>query len=196
MIFTFLALLSSINCQKIGPEDCKLLKAEKYLACVMCADNRHKKTIFNTSNPSLNVSDYSTSKVAFENIYNSSLWGTQGGGSGTGSHKDVSLITGYLIRYIVFKYNIISFMDAPCGAVWDSWMSETLMSLLKDIPCFTYQGIDVVSSVVNLNRFAFRNNTDHVSFTTGDVSSIIASPLPKNYDMILSRDALQHSVLS
>jgi hypothetical protein len=117
LIFTFLAVLSFTNCQKTGPEDCKLLKAEKYLACVMCADNRHKNALAIPSNPSLDVSKNSSSKVVFENIYNSSLWGIVGGGSGTGSHKDVSLITGYLTRYIVFKYNIISFMDAPCGAV-------------------------------------------------------------------------------
>jgi hypothetical protein len=51
LIFTFLAVLSFINCLKTGPEDCKLLKAEKYLACVMCADNRHKNALTIPSNP-------------------------------------------------------------------------------------------------------------------------------------------------
>jgi len=101
-------------------------------------------------------------------------------------------------------------LDAPCGGVHSSWMNSTLKKVKETIPCFSYMGVDVVSSVITKNHESFSQHSDWVHFSELDLSiyeqksmsnffinrnksNNEISSLPKNFfQLILSRDALQH----
>lgn len=127
----------------------------------------------------------------FNKVYSSKIWGNEGGGSGTGSDPDYAASTIHVLRLIIYKYGITRLLDAPCGGVSDSWMRYCLSAISEDLPCFKYHGVDVVSSVINKNIEQFKNASNWVSFTIMDITSGLED-LPIGYDMILSRDALQH----
>ena len=104
-------------------------------------------------------------------------------------------------------------LDAPCGGVHSSWMNGTLRKLKENVPCFTYLGVDVVPSVVQKNQESFSKQSSWVRFAEMDLSSSYSSSpssyginrnassgagnvqirsLPSGFQLILSRDALQH----
>lgn len=128
---------------------------------------------------------------AFTQIYDDLVWGSVGGGSGGGSDTEFAKVTGYLLHFILLKYGLKSILDAPCGGVSGSWTHIAIMSIKKTIPCFRYHGTDVVQSVININLETFNKYRSWVDFSVQDLSSNRTS-LPSGYDLILSRDALQH----
>ena len=81
-----------------------------------------------------------TNTDAFNKIYDTDVWGSEGGGSGSGSDKNYAKAAGYIVQLILMKYGLRSMLDAPCGAVHSSWMSDAVISTQKAIPCFRYHG--------------------------------------------------------
>ena len=61
-------------------------------------------------------------------------------------------------------------LDAPCGGVHSSWMNSTLKKVKETIPCFSYMGVDVVSSVITKNHESFSQHSDWVHFSELDLS--------------------------
>jgi len=136
------------------------------------------------------VANSSVNTVAFTHIYDAHVWGEEGGGSGGGSDADYARVAGYLLQLILLKHGLVSLLDAPCGGVSDSWTKKAIFDIKKIIPCFRYHGTDVVQSVIDKNRMAF-GGLDWVSFSQQDLSAWNLN-LVSGYDVILSRDALQH----
>lgn len=140
----------------------------------------------------LNIS-FTENKKLFDEIYEKRVWGTGGGGSGDGSMASLAVVTSQILRLVAFKYNILSVIDAPCGHAAYSWTAVALSHLFQEIPCFVYHGIDVVDSIIlsNLKYFSADVRTNRISFATMDLSAEDAV-LPRGFDLIFSRDALQH----
>jgi hypothetical protein len=94
---------------------------------------------------------------------------------------------------VLLKYSVDSLLDAPCGGVHSSWTGILLPKIKKEIPCFRYHGVDIVASVIRNNTKTFQAPIfrDWVKFSEVDLSSA-DSTLPTGYDMIFSRDAMQH----
>ena len=137
-----------------------------------------------------NTSKNSSSVRAFNKIYDSGIWGADGGGSGSGSSEEAGAAAKREINNLIFNYKVTRFIDAPCGAVHSSWMKKTVLEIKEKLPCFHYRGADVVQSVIDQNIIKLSNYSSWMAFAQMDLSASTAL-LPKG-DMILSRDALQH----
>jgi 23S rRNA G2445 N2-methylase RlmL len=102
----------------------------------------------------------------------------------------------------MLKYKLTKLLDAPCGAAMNSWMFTAIQQLKSDIPKFQYYGVDVVGSVIEANRqkAATEIQGNYIQFHRVDLSATstpasftsTTSRLPADYDLLLSRDALQH----
>jgi len=73
-----------------------------------------------------------------------------------------------------------------------AWMPLLLNNLSNEIIDFKYHGIDIVESIINASKFKY-SKKNNWKFSVIDVSK---QELPKNYDLIFSRDALQHLPLN
>mmetsp|Transcript_13029 Transcript_13029/g.13088 ORF Transcript_13029/g.13088 Transcript_13029/m.13088 type:complete len:312 (-) Transcript_13029:159-1094(-) len=181
-------------------ENCKNMSLSSptqisFMACILCrsstvtdikSPNRFLRGMSIQSNSSIKPS----TEDEFSYIYANQKWGRDGGGSGGGSDPEKARGTITILRTILYKYGVTRLLDAPCGAVSHSWMSLTLNHLHSDMSCFRYHGVDVVPMVIERNKDAFKDQS-WASFTQMDLSNQKSS-LPIGYDMILSRDALQH----
>jgi hypothetical protein len=79
-------------------------------------------------------------------------------------------------------------LDAPCGAM--VWMPILLRRLsIETNQTFRYHGVDIVESVINASIEKFQNYSKEWQFSVLDFTQ---QELPANYDLIFSRDALQH----
>ena len=129
-----------------------------------------------------------------------------GGGSGDGSTELGGVGASRILFGLVMALNVSSMIDAPCGAM--VWQRSLLNQLLHNRRAFRYLGIDVVSSVIAANRHRFQNtswsakknatrfNPDfRIAFERADLASSSWS-VPRGYDLIFSRDALQHNKLA
>lgn len=125
-------------------------------------------------------------KNRFDEIYKTFFWSSAGGGSGTGSTVEYTKMTRDIIYNVVIKYSIKSILDLPCGAM--VWMPLLLKNLTNLNTQFKYHGIDIVESVVNKSIKKYQNYKNWkfsvMDFTRGN--------LPPDYDLIISRDVLQH----
>jgi hypothetical protein len=167
---------------------------------MVCAveKNKHKSAqsfgILN-SRTSLRTNSSNENQVAFDRIYSDQTWSAMGGGSGVGSDPDFAQGAGHILQLVVSKYAISSLLDAPCGAVSNSWTRIALQKIRNDIPCFRYHGIDVANTIIQRNIANFSHDHPWATFSTVDLSTATlsrSSLMPKGFDMILSRDALQH----
>jgi len=122
----------------------------------------------------------------FETIYRENFWGPHGGGSGQGSRLENTVVAKMIITDVVRRYNITRMLDAACGGML--WMPDLLQNLTAQIPGFQYMGVDVVHTLVVKHRQTFANHSNW-RFLTCDFS---ACNLPYDYELIFSRDALQH----
>lgn len=82
------------------------------------------------------------------------------------------------------------------GAVHSSWTREFLLRVHKVVPCFKYHGVDAAASVITKNKETF-DSMKWVSFSHMDLADVTAGRTRdfhkhSRYDIILSRDALQH----
>lgn len=123
----------------------------------------------------------------FSDIYKTNYWdGGAGKGSGVGSEIGATERTRPQLEAFIYKHMVTKFLDAPCGS--SNWWPPLLANIRKTIPCFQYRGLDIVPHVVANNSWRFQDDP-LTTFGVGDVSM---GPLPKGYDAILSRDAMQH----
>jgi len=158
------------------------------LGCFLCSPKMNM--IAKKFNYSRRLIEPSPSEV-FSKIYSVEAWGPDGGGSGGGSTIEYAVVAHQILQLLTYKYNVKNFIDAPCGHVAQSWMRHTLLSLRQQIPCFHYYGVDVASKIIDDNIKSFGESHSWIKFLLVDLSSANAS-LPIGYDMIFSRDALQH----
>jgi hypothetical protein len=171
-----------------------------FIGCMVCsAETRSHKSYESYSIPnsktSLRTNSSNENQIAFDRIYSDQTWTALGGGSGVGSDPDFAQGAGHILQLVVYKYGISSLLDAPCGAVSNSWTRLALQRIRNDIPCFRYHGVDVAKSIVQRNIANFSNENPWATFSTVDLSTATLSKsslIPKGFDMILSRDALQH----
>ena len=175
-------------------QSCMQYHADNYMGCLLCSMSSKLPELATDAgiagNSSLKSSVVSNVSKAFTQIYDAEVWSSAGGGSGHGSSDMCGTTVRQILRLLLFKYQILSVIDAPCGAVHSSWMRSTIYLMRTDVPCFRYLGVDVVDSVVRKNAEAFQG-LDWAAFRSVDLSSA-SSTLPQHYDLIHSRDALQH----
>lgn len=88
-----------------------------------------------------------------------------------------------LLLETVKKLGVQAMIDAPCGAM--VWMPLVLEHLPPD---FRYLGLDITRSVIQANRVKFASKPNW----RFDVADLSASALPRGYDLVFTRDALQH----
>ena len=72
----------------------------------------------------------------------------------------------------------------------NSYISIISYDFETELMCNHDTGVDVVSSVIDKNKVKF-NDLEWMKFSSQDLSSWTEN-LPNGYDLILSRDALQH----
>ena len=124
---------------------------------------------------------------SFQRIYNNKEWdGGAGRGSGVVSEISSTARTRPILEAFIYKHMIGRFLDAPCGSA--NWMPPLLENIRQVIPCFEYRGLDIVPHVVSNNSYRFREDR----LTTFGVGDVTVGPVPKGFDVILSRDAMQH----
>jgi hypothetical protein len=126
-------------------------------------------------------------KKVFEEIYKFRKWTNSGDGSGIGSSIDYTENARNIIFKVIQKYKLNSILDAPCGSM--SWMPILLKNLSILNSNFKYHGLDIVESVITKSNLKYGKENKNWLFSVYDVSE---GDLPSNYDLILSRDALQH----
>ena len=136
-------------------------------------------------------------KREFNEIYAGGYWGdkkSQGhGGSGSGSTIKYTVNARNILYTVIRKYNIESMLDAPCGSM--SWMPVLLRNLSQITnKRFRYHGIDVVETIVRKSQIKYANKRLYPNWRMS-VVDFSRQPVPNGYDLIFSRDALQHLTL-
>jgi len=126
----------------------------------------------------------------FKAIYEKRVWGREGRGSGAGSDPAFAMGCAHVLFHVVLSLNISSVVDAPCGGM--AWQELLIPMLKHNVPRLRYLGVDVVSGVVQGNRARFQQ-WPHVTFQQQDLAE---QRLPRGYELIFSRDALQHGTLT
>jgi len=84
------------------------------------------------------------------------------------------------------RYNINSMLDSSCGSM--HWMPLVLREVAASRPNFKFMGTDVTCNLTanHTKRFA---NESNWRFACIDYAN---QPLPRDYQLIWSRDSLQH----
>lgn len=122
----------------------------------------------------------------FNRIYAALEWSSMGGGSGDGSTLNATQRLRHILPQLIAKYNISSMIDTSCGSM--HWMPHVLATVKSWSPNFKFHGSDVVCNLTDRHPKTFVDEP-HWSFGCLDFAN---EPLPKGYDLIWSRDALQH----
>jgi hypothetical protein len=125
-------------------------------------------------------------QAAFTHTYESFAWGNVGGGSGAGSTVQFTVSLRAVLAKFIKENKVTSMYDAPCGAM--EWTKVFLRDIRLAVPGFKYRGVDVVAHVVAANQNTFANDP----LTEIDVGDMTSDPVPGGFDMVFSRDALQH----
>jgi hypothetical protein len=131
-------------------------------------------------------------KLMFDLIYEKSVWTDEGGGSGPGSTIEFTRNCRQILIDVILEYSIKSMLDAPCGSFL--WMPLMLRNVSAKLAAekgirFKYHGVDVVEKVINESKARYANETRDWEFSVCDFSQ---QDLPNGYELIFSRDALQH----
>lgn len=144
-----------------------------------------------------------TPDTVFSRIYSTLRWSADGGGSGTGSTVSATATLRAYLEMLVYRHQVTRVLDAPCGS--SHWWPELLARLRAVVPCFTYSGVDVVSSVVEASRAVYAGDP-LTSFQVADLSvagvgaglraAAAGASGGAGFDLALCRDALQHLPLS
>jgi hypothetical protein len=122
----------------------------------------------------------------FSRIYKQQIWGAVGGGSGAGSALSYTSNLRSALIELLTKYNIKSMLDSSCGGM--VWMPLVLSKITESQPSFRYMGTDVVDWLIEKHAKQFANHSNWV-FKTVDYAH---EPLPSGYELVFSRDSLQH----
>ena len=140
----------------------------------------------------------------FSRVYDSKRWSDAGLGSGPGSDFVNAQGAARILYHVALLYNVTSMIDAPCGAM--EWQPQVLYQLKLQLRSFRYLGLDIVPSVVRSNQRLHEREPPFTPGKYGDkldlhatdfmqfrVADLTASALPHGYDLIMSRDGLQHN---
>ena len=139
-------------------------------------------------------------KKQFDYIYQNGIWGGKddkpveenGGGSGEGSTAKYTVEARNILYEVIKKYKIKSMIDAPCGSM--AWIPLLLKNITVEVNSeFKYFGVDVVESVINNSKAKYAKMYPQWQMSAFDFTT---QDLPGNYDLIFSRDALQHLPLA
>ena len=120
----------------------------------------------------------------FQDIYDLAAWGADGQGSGTGSSMEYTVGVRNILASILSNSSlgIKRMVDAPCGSFL--WMPAVLSSF----PQISYTGLDVACRVIESNVLSRRYDYNAQFYCT----DVCHEDLPKDNDLLFSRDALQH----
>jgi hypothetical protein len=121
-------------------------------------------------------------KDVFENIYRKRTWGSRGAGSGLGSNLKYARGAARIVTHVVAMLGAHSLIDAPCGG--REWQTPLVHELQKRDPNFRYLGLDVSETALS------KNSDPRLPTRQHDLAS---TPLPSGYDLVLTRDTLQHN---
>ena len=123
-------------------------------------------------------------KNEFSNIYRKSIWGGKDkyegrSKSGSGSSLEVTSNLRLKLVDIIKRYNIKTFLDAPCGDM--KWMEEILDYIEN------YIGVDIVNDIVEENKRKF------IGFNNIKLKCVdlLQDDIDKA-DLIFCRDCIQH----
>jgi hypothetical protein len=139
-----------------------------------------------TFKSTLHMLQRNTFRAAFEEVYNKKSWGEWGAGSGPGSSLESTAGLRSALVDLLLKYKVKSMIDSSCGGM--VWMPEVVEKVREQIPDFKYLGLDVACALVTNHTAAFADKP-YMSFRCLDVSY---EQVPSGYDLIFSRDSLQH----
>jgi hypothetical protein len=140
----------------------------------------------NSFKSTLHMLQRNSFRAAFEDVYNRKAWGEWGAGSGPGSSLNTTgVLRGGLLELII-KYKVKSMIDSSCGGML--WMPEVIEKVREQIPDFKYLGLDVACALITNHTAAFAAKP-YMRFQCLDVCY---EPIPSGYDLIFSRDSLQH----
>ena len=139
-----------------------------------------------------------TPSSVFSRIYSTLRWSADGGGSGSGSTMSSTATLRAFLEMLVYRHHIVHVLDAPCGS--SHWWPELLARVRRQVPCFTYSGVDVVASVVSASQAAYAGDP-LTSFQVADLAAPgvgaglragASASASGPFDLALCRDALQH----
>lgn len=122
----------------------------------------------------------------FQRIYINREWGHYAQGSGPGSTLEYTGILRQHLFEFLREHNVTSLLDSSCGSMF--WLPEVLRTYATVNPSFRFLGLDVACDIIEQHKLRFENDTQW-SFRCLDYTR---EPLPPGYDLILSRDSLQH----
>ena len=128
-----------------------------------------------------------TVQGTFSHVYDTQLWGKDGGGSGTGSSLAATASLRASLVDLIAKYKVKSFLDSSCGSM--HWMPLVAKAAHAADPEFTFTGSDAVCSLIKSHKTTFAADSSWMDFACVDGSH---EPLPTGRDLIFSRDSLQH----
>ncbi|KAA0023851.1 class I SAM-dependent methyltransferase [Antrihabitans cavernicola] len=114
----------------------------------------------------------------FSGVYESTAWGSDESGSGTGSELRATANIREELPRLLTKLGAETLLDAPCGD-WN-WLSQI------ELPVSHYFGIDIVPQVIAANNAKYASAAR--TFTVGD---LVEDSLPRA-DVVLCRDCLVH----
>lgn len=118
----------------------------------------------------------------FSRIYTENVWGSSGPGSSLEETVEVRQQLGKLL----ISKGVRSMIDSSCGDM--RWMPLVLGEVSGTVPGFRYLGLDVACPVIEDHKRTFIANSTW-EFACLDASN---QPLQSGYDLIFSRDSLQH----
>lgn len=163
------------------------------LQVLMMVYSKHKDKgdsllVFDSNGVPLQISFLATSmfRDAFSDVYATKFWGELGGGSGTGSSLNFTANLRAALPGLIKKYGITSMLDSSCGSM--HWMPTVLEEVRKQQPQFKFMGTDVVCNLIDKHMQTFKDQPN-MKFQCVDYSN---QPLPSGYDLVFSRDSLQH----
>lgn len=133
------------------------------------SENKLNKKIQNKSN---------STEGAFKVIFDENLWNEKESKSGIGSIQSNTKKVREDLYGLFIKYNINSFLDAPCGDF--NWMQTINFNKIK------YIGGDIVEQIIIKNNELYKN--DNRFFIKLDITK---DKLP-DVDLIFVRDCLVH----
>ena len=128
-----------------------------------------------------------TVQPTFSKVYATQLWGSDGGGSGTGSSLAATASLRASLAILIAKYRIKSFLDSSCGSM--HWMPLVARAAHEADPDFRFTGSDAVCSLIEQHQATFVADAPWMDFACVDGSHEL---LPAGRDLIFSRDSLQH----
>ena len=128
-----------------------------------------------------------TVQGTFSKVYATQLWGSDGGGSGTGSSLAATDSLRTSLTDLIAKYRIKSFLDSSCGSL--HWMLLVAKAAHEADPDFRFTGSDAVSLLIEGHQATFAADSTWMTLACVDGSH---EPLPTGRDLIFSLDTLQH----